>query len=283
MNPVRNLYIFYSLAILAVLLAWQGSPPDSFPTSSIITVPQGVSLSSLAQNLEDTGVIRSSLIFRLVAAILRSEHNMKAGEYKLGEPQNAITLAWRISRGEHGIETAKITIPEGFSKIEISNLFDERFQFLDHSLFLASAREGYLFPDTYFIPVTAREDAVRKLLEENFIRKTQGLETSKEIIIMASLIEGEAKTEKDRETVSDILWKRLKKGMPLQVDVDMSTYEFKGLPPEPINNPGIISIRAAIYPASTPYLYYLTGDDGKMYYSRTHDEHVLKKAKYIKR
>ena len=106
--------------------------------------------------------------------------------------------------------------------------------------------------------------------------------TLKEIIIMASLLEAETKTKEDREIVSDILWKRLKLRMPLQVDSDMGTYEFVGLPENPINNPGLVSIDAALHPTSTPYLYFLTGDDGTMHYSRTFDEHVAKKLKYIK-
>jgi len=215
---------------------------------------------------------------------------MKAGQYLMSGPQNVFFIAWRVFHGDYDIETVKLTIPEGFTVREISKLFDERFVFFDHADFVEHAPEGYLFPDTYFIPVIATASSTIKLLGDNFTHKIVSsmpdIESSgrtlKEIIIMASLLEAETKTKEDREIVSDILWKRLKLRMPLQVDSDMGTYEFVGLPENPINNPGLVSIDAALHPTSTPYLYFLTGDDGTMHYSRTFDEHVAKKLKYIK-
>ena len=88
--------------------------------------------------------------------------------------------------------------------------------------------------------------------------------TEKDIIIMASLIEGEAKGEGDRGFISGILWKRLRIGMALQVDVALETYETKGLPSSPIGNPGLLSIAASIHPEESPYLYYLHDKDGKL-------------------
>ena len=69
--------------------------------------------------------------------------------------------------------------------------------------------------------------------------------------------------------------------MPLQVDVEMNTYEFPGLPESPINNPGLLSIKASLHPTTTPYLYYLTGKDGKMRYAKTFDEHKKNIIKYL--
>lgn len=112
---------------------------------------------------------------------------------------------------------------------------------------------------------------------------------------MASIIEGEA--DKDsKQAVSNILWKRIKLDMALQVDApfvysigkgtfDLSngdlkdkenpynTYVNKGLPPTPISNPGLESLKAAATPAETPYLYFLTGHDGNMYYAETFEGH----------
>lgn len=270
---------------------WRIIPPFSFPSGSIITVSEGVGLYTLAEELREDRVIRSPFWFRVASIMLGGERDMKAGQYFMPHPQNTFIIAWRVFHGNYDIETIKITIPEGFTVSEISALFDDRFEFFDHKNFEAEAPEGYLFPDTYFIPITATASSTIKLFHDNFDRqilpsmpdiKSSG-KTLKEIIVMASLLEAEAKTKEDREMVSDILWKRLKLGMPLQVDSEMWTYEFAGLPKNPINNPGLVSIEAAIHPASTPYLYFLTGDDGKTYYSRTFDEHVAKKLKYIKR
>jgi len=277
-----RLYIFYFFALILVLFLWRISPPVSFPTGDIITVPEGLGLHELGALLEEDEVIRSSFWFRIAAIVLGGERDMKAGQYNMSRPQNSFRVAWRIVQGRHDIETVKLTIPEGFSNSEISDLFDERFQFFDHEAFLKFAREGYLFPDTYFIPVTATASSTIKLLTDNFERKTKELEITDEIIIMASLLEGEAKLEDERKLASGILWKRLKIGMPLQVDIERKTYEFPGLPKAPINNPGLVSIKAALNPTTSPYLYFLTDDTGQMHYARTFDEHKANIAKYLR-
>ncbi len=285
-----RLYIFYFLALVFVLFLWRITPPISFPAGAIITIEEGTGLHKLAQKLEADRVIRSSFWFRIAAIVLGGERNMQAGQYSMKNPQNSFVIAWRIVKGRHGIETIKLTVPEGFTIEKISNLFDRRFQFFDHISFLASAPEGYLFPDTYFIPVTATASSTIKLMNDNFKRKISPLEpeiknslkTLDEIVIMASLLEGEAKLEEEREIASGILWKRLKIGMPLQVDIERKTYEFPGLPEAPINNPGLVSIKAALHPVDSPYLYFLTDKDGKMHYARTFDEHKTNIDKYLR-
>lgn len=286
----RRIFIAIFGVIILILIFKPFTPPSSFPSQSIVSVEDGVGLYDLADKLSEDKVIRSPFWFRIVAIILGGERRMKAGEYYMSRPQNVFSIAWRILDGDHDIATVKLTIPEGFTVDKISSLFDERFTLFDNKAFIASAPEGYLFPDTYFIPLSATASSTIKLLRANFDRKIFGtlpsIEVSKhsleEIIIMASLLEAEANNKTDREMASDILWKRLKLGMPLQVDSEMGTYEFAGLPESPINNPGLESIDAAIHPTTTPYLYFLTGDDGEMHYSRTFEEHVAKKLKYIK-
>jgi len=120
---------------------------------------------------------------------------------------------------------------------------------------------------------------------------------------MASILEGEALTTSDRKLVAGVLWRRLEIGMPLQVDATFSyvngkttfeltlddlkidspynTYKYKGLPPTPINNPGLNSINAALYPTKTKYLYFLSGNDGKMHYARTFEEHKRNRQLYL--
>ena len=265
------------------------TPPGDFPSGSIITVAEGSGLEVLSYELEKENVIRSPFWFRVAAILFGGERDMKAGQYYLERPQSPFVIAWRIRYGRHNIESVKITVPEGFTVKKISALFDARFPFFDNSLFEKTAPEGYLFPDTYFMSVTATATSSVKIMRDNFIRKIfpvmPEIESSgkelEDIIAMASLIEGETNNQTDREIVSGILWKRLKLGMALQVDVEMKTYEFPGLPDAPINNPGLASIRTAIHPTSTPYLYYLTGKDGKMHYSKTFDEHQTNIAKYL--
>ena len=120
---------------------------------------------------------------------------------------------------------------------------------------------------------------------------------------MASILEKEAQNFEDRQKVASILWKRIAIGMPLQVDATLdyildkntyeltltdlatsspyNTYKYRGLPPKPIASPGMESIKAAISPTPTKYLYYLTDRDGKFYFAQTFEQHLVNKTKYI--
>lgn len=280
------------LALFLIFLIWTIEPPRHYPVGKILEVPTGLGLYQLGEKLESEHIIRSPFWFRNIAILLGGERRMKAGQYYLDHSQTVPVLVWRIVTGDYKIETEKITVPEGFSNEKISQLFpDETFGYFDNGRFLREAEQGYLFPDTYFIPVTATATSTIKLMRDNFDEKIATVsdqikntgKTLKDIIIMASLIEAETNNQTDREMVSGILWKRLKIGMALQVDVEMKTYEYPGLPNEPINNPGLLSIKASINPTSTPYLYYITGNDGKMHYAKTFEEHEANIAKYLKR
>ncbi|MBI3075161.1 MAG: endolytic transglycosylase MltG, partial [Parcubacteria group bacterium] len=151
-----------------------------------------------------------------------------------------------------------------------------------------------------------------RAMRENFFKKIKPLETAigdsgknlHEILTMASLLEEEARAADTRRLIAGILWRRLKIGMPLQVDATFmyingkntfeltledladdsspyNTYTHKGLPPGPITNPGLDSIVAALYPKENPYLFYLADLSGTTYYSRTFDEHKEKKFRYL--
>lgn len=182
--------------------------------------------------------------------------------------------------------------------------------------------EGYLFPDTYRLPEGADPAAVRLKMLETFGRRVDAAlrqdiaqqdRTLFEVVVMASLIEKEVVSDEDRAIVSGILWKRRAAGMPLQVDATViyatthdkrtmtnerrtsrisleetkidspyNTYRHRGLPPGPIANPGLSAIRAAAYPKSSPYLYYLSAPDGRTIFSRLLEEHNAAKEQYLK-
>lgn len=173
--------------------------------------------------------------------------------------------------------------------------------------------EGYLFPDTYFFRPGETAENIARFMLVNFGKKLtpeireeikkQG-KSIHEIITMASIVEAEARNLEDRKIVAGILWKRESIGMALQVDSSVNyitggnkpainsdeqkidslynTYKYPGLPPGPINNPGIEAIEAAIYPTPSDYWFFLTGKDGKMYYAKNLDEHNENKYKYLK-
>lgn len=164
--------------------------------------------------------------------------------------------------------------------------------------------EGYLFPDTYLVPQGESEDKIIDNMLQAFCDKVakplqgdiaaSGM-SMHQVITLASLIEREAKVPGDRALISAVLHNRLKKNMRLQVDAtvlyalgehknrvlyrDLSvdspynTYKNAGLPPGPIANPGLASIKAALHPANADYLYYVARPDGSHIFSRTIEEH----------
>ena len=185
-----------------------------------------------------------------------------------------------------------MTIPEGFDVSDISKTFSLKLTNFNSDKFLteATAKEGYLFPDTYFFLTTDNEEDVMESMSNNFEKKiapilpqiTSSGKTEKDIITMASIIEKESKGDIDRGFISGILWKRIALGVPLQVDADLNTYKTRGLPKNPICNPGIKAIEAAIYPKNSPYLYYLHDKEGNIHYAKTFAEHLLNKQKYLR-
>ncbi len=104
----------------------------------------------------------------------------------------------------------------------------------------------------------------------------------KNLLIMASYLEGEANNEKDMKLVAGVLWTRLKIGYFLQIDAATSTYKTKGFTKNSINNPGLVAIESAINPTKTEYLYYLTGNDGQTYYTKTYEGHLVNIKKYLR-
>lgn len=175
--------------------------------------------------------------------------------------------------------------------------------------------EGYLFPDTYFVnPEEFSADAFLRRLLAAFRTKVvdefdgeiaASGRSLHEIITMASLIEEEAITDAERPVIAGILWKRYDDGRGLGVDATVryilekptaaittgdlntdspyNTRKFRGLPPGPIANPGLLSIRAAIYPKETAYWYYLHDRQGRIHYAETNEEHNLNRIEHLKK
>ena len=281
------------------------APPIDFPVPYHLTIERGQSLFSVSRELKDAGLIRSPRIFEIGMLTFGSDKNISEGEYYFTAPTNVFTIALRISGKQFGIDKKKVTFPEGFSNTEMSRRLVATFPEFDEALFLKLAEDdqGYLFPDTYRFFPTVQPDAVISTMNRTFDAKMLKYEsdiaaskyTKEQIIIMASIIEKEARGENDRATVAGILWKRLDMGIALQVDAPFlyllgkeskeltredlainspyNTYRNKGLPPTPINNPGLAAIDAVLHPVASPYLFYLHDAQGDVYYAVTYEEH----------
>lgn len=301
--------IFGVLAVLIVFYALCIAPPLRYPVGTVIHIDSGTSVGIVAAQLYSKNIISSPLVFKVVTTVLSSA-GVQAGSYSLPK-QNVITIAYRLVRGDTGLAPLSVTIPEGSTVRDMNELFTAALSDFEPALFrqLARGREGYLFPDTYHLLPGTPPGVIIRTMENNYESKVAPLRaeiassthSEAEIITMASILEREARKPETKAIIAGILWKRITLGMPLQVDavfgyifgrdtysptlddlkVDSpyNTYTNKGLPPGPISSPGLDSIIAALRPTKTPYLYYLTGVDGKMYYSATFDGHVANRKK----
>ncbi|MFH0859043.1 MAG: endolytic transglycosylase MltG [Patescibacteria group bacterium] len=248
----------------------------------IFLIERGESVFQISQNLESQGFIESRYFFNLYIFVFQKQNKLQAGTYFLNPSMNIDEIVSRFASGDIAIQT--ITIPEGFTQKQIEDRLGLKLP--------GENIEGYLFPDTYHFPIGISAEDVVKIMRNNFDNKLtvdlreeirRQKKTIADIVTIASLLEKEVKTLEDKEMVSGILWKRLSIGMPLQVDSAMETYKYRELPDSPICNPGLESIKAAIYPQSNPYLYYLSAsDDGKTIFSKTLEEHNINRAKYLK-
>lgn len=309
----RARIVSLSVGALLVGYALLFAPPSSFPVGKIIVVKRGESVTELAATLAEAKLIAHPTAFRLALRLLGAGNTVQAGAYAFASEQNALWIAHRLGTGDYGIPPARITITEGMTVRDIAERVTEALPEVSAAELRAAGEssEGYLFPDTYvFAPGTDAESVV-KVMRDTFDAKIQPLRgdiglsghSLADIVTMASLLEKEARTPETRRIIAGILWRRLAIGMPLQVDavfgyifardtyspsftdlrVDSpyNTYTHKGLPPGPINNPGLGSIEAALHPTQTPYLFYLTGRDGEMHYAATYAGHQANQRKYL--
>lgn len=288
--------------------------PRDFKTDFVFRIEKGESLNKITKSLKENNLIKSGLFFQSFVIVLGGENKLVAGDYLFKEKENAITLALKIVRSDFGMKPVKLTIIEGLSRKEIADILEEKLVSFSKEIFLEESNtlEGYLFPDTYFFSPTEDISSIISKMNENYKNKISKFsddikksgKTEKEIITMASILEGEAKDMESRQIVSGILWQRIKQKIPLQVDASFkyingkdtfsltlddlkikspyNSYVNLGLPPTPINNPGEDAIYSSINPKKSPYLYFLTGKDGKMYYAKTFEEHKLNKQKYLR-
>lgn len=314
-------YFYYQMAVGRKNYDGQGQ------AEFIITPGQRVY--EIAENLKKDHLINSASAFKIYVKLNNLGAKLQAGYYHL--PRN-LSIKELVDILQHGKFDLKLTFPEGWRREEMAynaakQLGRESFyaDFMNESKGL----EGFLLPETYIVPrdVTAKE--LVRVMRETFDRKYSEIFrslgphksfTKEEIIILASVIEREAKRDEDRPVIAGIFIKRLKNGWPLEADATvqyalasrvlpslsfskLTNFDFwpkeitleglkydsayntrlhKGLPAAPICNPGALSIEAVFKAVETPYWYYLTGSDGVTRYASTLDEHNRNIGLYLR-
>ncbi len=294
-----------------------------------IDVKEGESAGGVATLMEQEGVIRNALLFRMAMKLTHSDGQLKPGNYLIDPGSNMMEILTQLKKGNFKLRL--ITIPEGLTLKEIARLFDKKGVAKEHDILVTAKEkpftvngrkldnlEGFLMPDTYDLPdeytaldvlktmITAFDKSVAPMYERQKDLLPYKL-TLKQAVTLASMIEREAQVPSERPMIAMVYYNRLNKGMKMECDATIqfalgkpkqilklsdlkikspyNTYLHMGLPPGPIANPGIESIRAALYPAQVDYLFYVRNDvknDGSHVFSRTLEGHNENIRKYQK-
>jgi UPF0755 protein len=305
---------FSVLLLLSVSYFLLFKAPGDFPVRTIVTVEEKTGLNDIAKKLSELKIIRSPFWFRVSVIVKSGERGVMAGDYFFDRPVSVFTIASRLTGGQSGLVPVKVTLPEGMTAEQMSLVLNSKLIDFDAEEFvkIAKSDEGYLFPDTYMFTPNSKPSQVRDAMKNNFNQKLKNIDDKigsfkkpiKDVVVMASILEAEARTTETRKTIAGILWKRLALGMPLQVDAPFqyfmgkntfqlttedlkidspyNTYKYKGLPPTAIGNPGLDSLLAAVTPIESPYLFYLSDIRGGMHYAKTYSEHLVNKERYLR-
>ncbi len=287
----------------------QLSPISSDKNTKVVIIPKGEGTSAIAERLKSQGLIHSALAFKIYAKLNNLAGKIQAGSFKLSPSMNMVDIAKNLTAGT---DDTWVTLIEGWRIEEMASDIAKYFKD-DSAEFVTNAKEGYMFPDTYLFPKESSGEYIANTLKNTFKKrysdelktkiKRQGL-TEEEGVILASLVEREGRSDKVRIEIAGILLKRLNMGMKLDVDATVqyslgyqpsekswwkkhinnedkkisspyNTYTHQGLPPNPICNPGLASLKAvANANPNTPYLYYYHDSKGNSYYGKTLEEHL---------
>ena len=300
-------------------------PPSKEKVWKEIEVTEGMTFKAITATLQKEGLIRYRGYFDIIGRLQGLSRKVRTGYYGLSTNMTMWDVLDALRKGK--IIEYEVLIPEGYNLYQISWTLsgtplvsdpDKFFRLVKNKAYArslgveADSLEGYLFPDTYYLPKGIKlEDIPKKMVQrykavftDSYKKRAKDLGyTEHQIITMASIVEKEAKAPSERKLVAAVYFNRLKKGMKLQADptavygkkawitnVVMSdlrrpspynTYLHKGLPPGPIANPGEGAILATLYPDNVDYLFFVAQGDGiHHYFSKDYGKHSQAVGRY---
>lgn len=313
---MRKLLLAITIIAIGLFFWWTNaiSPVNTSDThKEIFVIAKGQGVKAIAKNLKNQKLIRDENAFYLLIKQLGIENKIQAGSFRLSPSLSSEKIAQALTKGSLD---AWITIPEGKRADEIADILQKAIPaYTDSWRQKLQANEGYLFPDTYLIPIDADIDQIIAIMRSTFDQKYATITNKKptmtqhEIVTLASLIEREGKHDEDRPLIASVIYNRLDNGMPLQIDATVqyvlgyqpnesswwkrhlsfddlkvasayNTYIHTNLPPTPIASPGMKALEAAMNPAETDYLFYITDKNGINHYGKTNEEHEQNIEKY---
>jgi UPF0755 protein len=285
-----------------------------------VTVKPGMATQAIGELLSDKGLIKNAFLFRLVAKLEGQDGSLQAGEYVFTRAMTVQQIVGKLARGETAFR--QFTVPEGYTIDQIAVLLESKklasaakfksvaaayapYDYINPSPASKYRAEGFVFPDTYKVSAGTGEEQLVKLMMSQFdsqftpVMRQQAADgglSVREAVILASLVEKEARAEKERPVIAGVFLRRLKLEMPLQscatiqyilgypkpeltvqdteIPSPYNTYLNPGLPPGPIASPGLASLKAVLAPADTDYLYFVADKDGSHVFSRSYEEHL---------
>lgn len=292
-------------------------------TEQEVIIPKGSGVKAISAQLEKQGIIKNANVFAIYCKLSEKSSKIKAGKYILSSSMSVEQIVNKLAAGNAEINSKRFTIPEGFELRQIADRLESEglvnkeafYQAINKSNFdyaflqdipkRDNKLEGYLFPDTYDVFKNATEEEIinkmlsrfNQVFKEEYRQRAKELNMSyDQVITLASIIEREAKLDKERKTISAVFHNRLKKNIKLQscatvqyllkeqkevltykdleIDSPYNTYIYAGLPKGPIASPGAKSIEAALYPDNVDYLYFVANKDGSHVFTRTYQEHL---------
>lgn len=310
MKKITGLIVLIVLLILigaGFYSSQLGAVSGSKETKDIV-IGKGLGLSEIAKKLQSEGLIKSAFFFQIYVRNKGLGDKLQAGMFKLSPSMKVDEVIKVLTSGPEGVW---VRLLEGWRVEEMAEKLNGELT-IDKGQFIKLAKEGYMFPDSYLFPREATAEYVVSTLKNTFESKfdsdlrvkikAQGL-TESEGVILASIVEREGRSQEVRRMIASILLKRLKIDMGLNADATIqyalgyqpqekswwkrhlsfddlkinskyNTYIHSGLPPTPIANPSLSSLKAvAQADPSTPYLYYYHDSKGNSYYGKTLEEH----------
>ena len=315
MSILRYIILFLSSLIIVFLLITNHR--IYLEEDILFDINLGSSLQEISADLEKRNLIISSLAFQLNAKVHRIEKQIKAGEYLLSQGESIFTLQKKFLNGQNFYR--KLQLLEGMTMEDVFKLgnsegivddVQDDLLNLENKLGIKNRYEGFLFPDTFYYQ---KGDLFSALLKRSFLKQQKiyselwtsrqdGLpyQSLKEAITLASIIEKEGL---EKQLIAGVFVNRLKKNMKLQsdptviyamgnsfdgnirkadlrIDNPYNTYKYKGLPPGPIGLVSLSSMKAALNPEKSDFLYFVSMNNGFHKFSKTLDEHNKAVLKY---
>jgi UPF0755 protein len=311
--------------VVELFQPFHGSPHGTVT----VTVPAHSTTREIGDELAKAGVVPSGFFFELRATLAGDRSDLRAGTYHLQKDMTYAAVLKILTTPLSAAKTTNITIVEGRTRAQINALL--RAQGVNGSYFAATRGsplihfaaygaprhtpnlEGFLFPDTYQLvePISIQKlvnDQLttfrREFAHVNLAYAQSKHLTPYDVLIIASLVQGEAATAHDEPLVASVIYNRLRMGMPLQLDATTryatgnytkplthsqlssgspyNTRNHKGLPPTPIDNPGLAAIQAAAHPAHTNFLYFVAKvcGNGSSVFESNYKQFQADEAKY---